>query len=79
VKDIQLVTKRLDPKNGNMIYEVAFPWQRLAPFKPAPGADLGLGMIINEDDGNGRRSSMDWFEGVGLKETDFVGDVILGK
>jgi hypothetical protein len=79
VKDIQISTKRFDPKNGNMTYEVAIPWKRLAPFQPKPGADLGLGMIINEDDGNARKSSIDWFEGVGLKETDAIGDVILGE
>jgi hypothetical protein len=79
VKDILLTTKRLDAKTGNLNYVVAFPWQRLAPFHPVPGGDLGLGMIINEDDGEGRRSSMDWFEGVHLKETFFVGDVILGE
>lgn len=62
-----------------MTYEVAIPWKRLAPFRPRPGADLGLGMIINEDDGIGRRSSIDWFEGVHLKETDYIGDVIMSN
>jgi hypothetical protein len=76
---IQLVTRRLDPKNGNIIYEIAIPWSRLAPFKPKPGADLGLSMILNENDGEGRKSFMGWFSGVHLKETDFVGDVILAK
>ena len=79
VRDIKLVTKRLDPKNGNMIYEIAIPWSRLIPFKPKAAADLGLAMILNEDDGGGRKSFMGWFSGVHLKETDFVGDVILEK
>jgi hypothetical protein len=79
VPEIQLATKRLDPKNGNMVYEIAIPWSRLAPFKPKPGADLGLAMILNENDGQGRKSFMGWFGGVHLKETDFVGDVILAK
>ena len=75
--DIKLMTKRLDPRNGNMVYEVAFPWSRLAPFKPARGANLGLAMIINEDDGAGRKSFIGWFSGVHLKETDYVGDLVL--
>jgi hypothetical protein len=79
VSDIKLATRRLDPKNGNMTYEIAIPWRRLAPFKQKPGADLGLAMILNENDGEGRKSFMGWFGGVHLKETDFVGDVILAK
>ena len=55
VTDIKLTTKRLDPANGNIVYEIAIPWSRLAPFKPAPAADLGLAMILNEDDGAGRK------------------------
>jgi len=79
VTDIRLATRRLDAKNGNMVYEIAIPWSRLAPFKPRTGADLGLSMILNENDGEGRKSFMGWFGGVHLKETDFVGDVILAR
>ncbi len=62
---------------GGRVYEVAIPWIRLAPFKPAPGADLGFTLVINEDDGTGRKSTLGWFGGVHLKETPFVGDLIL--
>lgn len=79
VPEIRVFTKRLDPSNGAMSYEIAIPWSRLAPFKPKASADLGLSMIINEDDGTGRKSFIGWFGGVHLKETDFVGDLILEK
>ena len=78
VPDIRISARRVDPKNGDMVYEVAIPWSRLAPFAPGVGRDLGLSMILNEDDGPGRKSFMGWFSGVHLKEKDFVGDVILG-
>ncbi|HEY0947754.1 MAG TPA: sugar-binding protein, partial [Opitutaceae bacterium] len=64
---------------GDRVYEVAIPWTRLAPFQPAVGADLGATMVLNEDDGAGRKSTMGWFGGVHLKETSFVGDLILEK
>ena len=62
---------------GNVVYEVAIPWSHLAPFEPGPGANLGLSVILNEDDGQGRRGFMGWFSGVHSKQLDMVGDVIL--
>ena len=64
---------------GNRTYEIAIPWSRLAPFIPKPGADLGLTMIVNDDDGQGRDGFIGWFSGAHLKEVDMVGDVILGQ
>lgn len=64
---------------GGMRYEVAIPWTCLAPFKPTPGANLGMTMILNEDDGNGRIGFMGWFSGAHSKQLDLVGDVILGQ
>lgn len=75
VKDARLVVRR--GKGGSADYEVAIPWTRLAPFRPVAGADLGLGLIVNDDDGSGR-SFAGWFSGVHLKETDMLGDLILG-
>ncbi|PTX97579.1 hypothetical protein DB346_21565 [Verrucomicrobia bacterium LW23] len=65
------------PAQGGCTYEVAIPWTRLAPFTPATGANLGLTMVVNEDDGGGRKSTIGWFGGVHLKEALYVGDVIL--
>ncbi len=49
----------------------------MAPFKPGAGADLGLTMILNEDDGKGRKSYMGWFGNASTKQVDGVGDLIL--
>jgi hypothetical protein len=62
---------------GDATYEIAVPWTQIAPFRPAPGADLGLAVIANEDDGQGRHGFMGWFSGVHSKQLDMVGDVIL--
>jgi hypothetical protein len=79
VKSIVLATHRENPATGDMTYEIAIPWSRLAPFKPAPGADLGLSIILNEDDGNGRHSFMGWFGDEQSKSVDVVGDLILQR
>lgn len=58
-------------------YEVAIPWACLAPFKPSSGADLGMSMILNEDDGEGRVGFSGWFSGPHSKDLDHVGDLVL--
>jgi hypothetical protein len=75
--DIKLSAKRKGDGSGSITYEIAFPWSRLAPFKPGAGADLGLTMILNEDDGKGRQSFMGWFGSASSKQVDAVGDLIL--
>jgi hypothetical protein len=75
--EIAFTVRPTSKVKGNRIYEIAIPWSRLAPFRPKTGADLGLTMVINEDDGAGRKSTLGWFGGVHLKESDFVGDLIL--
>ena len=62
---------------GDMIYEIAIPWHRLSPFQPAAGADLGLAMIINDDDGHIRDSFIAWFGCAHSKQMSMNGDVIL--
>ncbi|HOK04251.1 MAG TPA: sugar-binding protein [Victivallales bacterium] len=77
VKDFKIAVKDLSGSNGGKIYELAIPWKRLAPFKPESGANLGMAMILNEDDGDGRLGFMGWFSGVHSKQLDLVGDLIL--
>ncbi|WFB36172.1 cellulase family glycosylhydrolase [Kiritimatiellota bacterium B12222] len=64
-------------ENGNITYEIAIPWNRVSPFKPGIGENLGLAMIINETDAGKRGAFIGWFSGVHLKESDMIGDIIL--
>lgn len=73
--DIRVISER--GERGDIEYRVAIPWTRLAPFAPQAGANLGLSLIINEDDGEGRCGFMAWFSGVHMKEVGHVGDLIL--
>lgn len=79
VKEIKLATRRLSADRGDMTYEVAIPWFRLAPFTPKLGANLGLCVTLNEDDGPGRLAFMTWFGDVQAKRVDTVGDLVLGE
>jgi hypothetical protein len=61
----------------SLTYELAIPWARLSPFKPAVDTDLGLALGLNEDDGAGRIAVMSWFGNVHTKQVDSVGDLML--
>jgi hypothetical protein len=78
-KDFKVAATDLPGSAGGKVYEIAIPWTRLAPFVPAVGANLGMNMILNEDDGPGRIGFMGWFSGAHSKELDQVGDVVLGE
>ena len=78
-KDIVVAGKRTGGDRGDITYVVAIPWHRIAPFKPAVGANLGMCVTINEDDGPGRMAFMTWFGDVQSKRVDTVGDLILGE
>jgi hypothetical protein len=78
-KEILVSGKRASADRGDMTYVVAIPWSRVAPFKPGLGANLGMCVTINEDDGPGRAAFMTWFGDVQSKRIDTVGDLILGE
>jgi hypothetical protein len=77
-KDIVVLNHAAGDGTGGMTYELAIPWSRLAPFTPASGRNLGLAVILNDDNGTGRDCFMGWFSGVHQKELDSLGDLILG-
>ncbi len=77
--DIVVSYHRLHKANGDMTYVLAIPWSRLAPFRPAIGADLGLSMILNDANTHGRNCYMGWYAGVSSKAILHVGDLILEK
>lgn len=79
VKDMKIAVEYTKPGTGNAVYEVAIPWSRLAPFKPEPGGNLGLTLLVNEGDDNNRDSYMMWFANASTKDVDTVADLILMK
>lgn len=77
VPEIKVGMKRAANGSGDVVYEIAIPWFRLAPFNPEVGGDLGFTLIVNEDDGHGRDSYIMWFGNASSKDIDTVGDLIL--
>jgi hypothetical protein len=76
VPDIKVAVKR-DEAAKLTYYEIAIPWEQISPFKPGIGANLGLAVALNEDDGDGRVSFISWYADVHAKQTDGVADLIL--
>jgi hypothetical protein len=77
VKDVNFGFKYTKPGTGDAVYELAIPWSRLSPFKPAINANLGLPLALNEADERPRESYMTWFGNASSKDIDTVGDLIL--
>ena len=56
---------------GNQtIYQAAIPWADLGPVVPKPGDAIGLGLLINANDGQGRDGWLEWFSGIGYGPKD---------
>ena len=69
-----------DDDSGTTTYEMAIPWNALLPagITAAPGADFGFSMLINDNDGSGRRGWMEYMSGIGSsKDPDAFGDLLL--
>ncbi len=45
-------------------YRLALPWSDLQPIAPSDGL-LSLSIVVNENDGNGRRGYVEWGSGIG--------------
>ncbi|MNO01013.1 hypothetical protein D3C81_2210460 [compost metagenome] len=59
---------------------MAIPWSALllAGMTPAPGSDFGFSLLMNDDDGSGRRGWMEYMSGIGSsKDPDAFGDLLL--
>jgi hypothetical protein len=53
-----------DEAAKDTIYRLALPWSELAPIVPSDGI-LSLSILVNENDGNGRRGYVEWGSGIG--------------
>ena len=72
-----LVVKR----EGNLtIYEASIPLSALAPLQPAPGKTIGFSVLVNDDDGEGRKSWLEWSSGIGRgKKPSLYGDLTFAE
>ncbi|MGG1518639.1 sugar-binding protein [Paenibacillus oryzisoli] len=66
--------------SSTTVYEMAIPWTALLPagMTPTAGTDLGFSLLINDNDGAGRRGWMEYMGGIGAsKDPKAFGDLLL--
>jgi len=76
VSDIEL---KIDAKDTKTVYEMRITWKSLFgyDYSPKKGESLGFGMLINDNDGEGRRGWIEYAEGIGSgKDTNKLGTLV---
>ncbi|MFC5404137.1 S-layer homology domain-containing protein [Cohnella soli] len=46
-------------------YRLALPWSELYPIRPAADSVLSFSMVVNDNDGSGRKGYIEWGSGIG--------------
>ncbi|WP_158560688.1 sugar-binding protein [Paenibacillus contaminans] len=54
-----------DEERKVTVYELALPWSELAPIKPGKDGVIGFSLLVNDNDGNGRKGWIEWGSGIG--------------
>ena len=58
------------------IYEVSIPLSVLEPLEPSSGKTIGFSILLNDDDGQGRKGWLEWTSGIGReKSPSLYGDL----
>ncbi|UKS27042.1 glycosyl hydrolase [Paenibacillus sp. HWE-109] len=47
------------------VYELALPWSELAPIKPETNGAFSFSLLVNDNDGAGRKGYIEWGSGIG--------------
>ncbi len=50
------------------VYELALPWSELAPMKYAHNSGIHFSLLVNDNDGNGRKGWIEWASGIGVEK-----------
>lgn len=61
---VACVTRRSE-QGGGVIYEALIPWAHLPGIAPAAGTCFRFSLLVNENDGSGRRGWLHAFDGIG--------------
>nr|WP_152393444.1 DNRLRE domain-containing protein [Paenibacillus guangzhouensis] len=60
----QLVIKR-DQEQNVTVYELSLPWSEVAPIKPEKNGNISFSLLVNDNDGSGRKGFIEWGGGIG--------------
>ena len=68
---------RFDEEERSWRYEVALPWEVIASVNPEDLSHSGFNIIVNDNDGHGRRGWIQWTPGLGeSKDASWFGDLV---
>jgi hypothetical protein len=71
---------RLAGKGGGIVYEALVPWQLLPGISPVAGTQFRFSLLVNDNDGKGRRGWLHAFDGIGWsKDPAQYGVMTLGE
>ncbi|MEK6645164.1 MAG: CehA/McbA family metallohydrolase [Candidatus Firestonebacteria bacterium] len=56
-------------RNGGMLYQASMPFEYLKPLCPELGKTFGFSIIVNDNDGLGRKGFIEWAGGIGDKKS----------
>ncbi|QNK56522.1 DNRLRE domain-containing protein [Paenibacillus sp. PAMC21692] len=65
IKSGKLVVKR-DEEKKITVYQMSLPWSELAPVLPLRNEVMSFSLLVNDNNGEGRRGWMEWGSGIGL-------------
>jgi len=64
-------------EEGIYIYEAAISWNQMNPLKPEKGTICGFNVVVNDNDGDGSKSYIEWTPGIReSKDTSYFGDLV---
>ncbi|MFD0715768.1 S-layer homology domain-containing protein [Paenibacillus sp. GCM10027626] len=50
------------------LYKLALPWSELTPIKPVKEEGISFSLLVNDNDGAGRRGWIEWGSGIGVEK-----------
>ncbi|REK75064.1 alpha/beta hydrolase fold domain-containing protein [Paenibacillus paeoniae] len=63
--------------NDQTVYEIALPWAELGVAAPTEGMHLKFSLLVNDNDGQGRKGWIEYNSGIGYKDANAFGDLFL--
>ncbi len=68
VVNSKLVITR-DEEEKITFYQLALPWSELAPIRAGSGEAMSFSVLLNDNDGNGRKGYIEWGSGIGSEKS----------